>query len=831
MYGETDFTQELLSSAWPDWKLSSRLGRGSYGSVYEIYRDDLGTRYTGALKVLYIETGDPEDSTIPDAAFPLPPASAGTDGSSASGSSSAHPFLQYASDSMIEDFIVSVSAEIRTMIDLKGHPHIVSIEDYAVRRGKGFCAILIRMEKLEALNAYIRRTGSMSRSEVIRLGSEICDALSLCEKKNIIHRDIKLGNLFFSEKTGYKLGDFGISRTMSSIYEKASMSGSGTPQYMAPEVYRGERYNNTADLYSLGMVLYILMNDFVPPLCRDYPGSTDRMAVIHQANMRRMQGEPLPRPSLADDRLAAVILRACSPNPEQRFPTADAFKKALQQCTVPASAPDKSGGRMQSRIVRNFPTQVSPADSSRSRVGTDPYAASSTQPVSSPSGGGQNQKPYTQSYTQSDARTSGCGERPYAQSSMDPSMNPSMDPSMDPSGGGDNPYARPAAGPSGYGDYTDPGTPSGTGRGGQDHRRLPLLPIIGVLCLAAVVIILVTAARLAGGKDSSHETADKAPADSQVTSSGGAADGGEEEAAEDTESEDTETEAVTAEAEAAPETEAGAPASSPENPAAQADSPAAQANSPAAESDTPETVTRSMTDPIEWSDSTLRDAVCNYLAFDGTMTYKDASAVKELDLTEAGITDISDLEYFTRIETLDLAGNSVEDLSPLAGLHSLKSLHLENNKISDLSPISGLTGLDHLDLCGNFLTDISDLKDLKSLKMLDIRENFISDISVLEDKVLMTDLFMGSNQISDISCLAGMTGLNYLNISYNEIEDISVVGNMTDLRVLTMTSNKIKDISCLRNCPKIYHLKMKENLVTDFSVLDTLKSLDHIEHD
>ena len=768
MYGETDFTQELLSSAWPDWKLSSRLGRGSYGSVYEIYRDDLGTRYTGALKVLYIETGDPEDSTIPDAAFPLPPASAGTDGSSASGSSSAHPFLQYASDSMIEDFIVSVSAEIRTMIDLKGHPHIVSIEDYAVRRGKGFCAILIRMEKLEALNAYIRRTGSMSRSEVIRLGSEICDALSLCEKKNIIHRDIKLGNLFFSEKTGYKLGDFGISRTMSSIYEKASMSGSGTPQYMAPEVYRGERYNNTADLYSLGMVLYILMNDFVPPLCRDYPGSTDRMAVIHQANMRRMQGEPLPRPSLADDRLAAVILRACSPNPEQRFPTADAFKKALQQCTVPASAPDKSGGRMQSRIVRNFPTQVSPADSPRSRGGTDPSAASSTQPVSSPSG---------------------------------------------------------------YGDYTDPGTPSGTGRGGQDHRRLPLLPIIGVLCLAAVVIILVTAARLAGGKDSSHETADKAPADSQVTSSGGAADGGEEEAAEDTESEDTETEAVTAEAEAAPETEAGAPASSPENPAAQADSPAAQADSPAAEADTPETVTRSMTDPIEWSDSTLRDAVCNYLAFDGTMTYKDASAVKELDLTEAGITDISDLEYFTRIETLDLAGNSVEDLSPLAGLHSLKSLHLENNKISDLSPISGLTGLDHLDLCGNFLTDISDLKDLKSLKMLDIRENFISDISVLEDKVLMTDLFMGSNQISDISCLAGMTGLNYLNISYNEIEDISVVGNMTDLRVLTMTSNKIKDISCLRNCPKIYHLKMKENLVTDFSVLDTLKSLDHIEHD
>ena len=817
MYGETDFIQELLASAWPDWKLASRLGKGSYGSVYEIYRDDLGTRYTGALKVLYMESGNPENSTIPDASFPFFPDLTGSGDSSGSGSSSASPLLQYASDSMVEDFIVSVSAEIKTMIDLKGHPHIVSIEDYAVRQGKGFCAILIRMEKLEALNAYIKRTGSISRSEVIRLGSEICDALSLCEKKNIIHRDIKLGNLFFSEKTGYKLGDFGISRTMASIYEKASMSGSGTPQYMAPEVYRGEKYNNTADLYSLGMVLYILMNDFVPPLCREYSGSADRMAIIHQANMRRMQGEPLPKPSLADDRLAAVILRACSPDPEQRFPTADAFKKALQQCTIPASAQDNTGGRMQSRIVRSFPTEVSPADRPRSRDGRDP-SAPFTQPVRNPSGYGQG--PYTQPVRNSSGHGQvpypQSGERPYAQSSMNPSgygERPYAQSPMNPSGHGDNPYARPTAGPSVYSDYTDPGTSSGTGRGGRERSRLPLLPVIGVLCFASAVIVLVAVARLAGGKDSGHETADRTPADSQVVSSGGAADGSEEETAEKTETEDVND-----------ETEA-------DSSGAEADVPRTEADSPAAEEDTPQTVTRSMTDPIEWSDNNLRDAVFSYLNFDGTMTYKDASAVKELDLTGEGITDISSLEHFTRIETLDLAENSIEDLSPLANLHSLTSLHLENNQISDLSPISKLTRLDHLDLCGNYLTDISDLKDLRSLKMLDIRENFISDISVLEDKVLMTDLYMGTNQISDISCLAGMTGLNYLNISYNQIEDISVVGNMTDLRVLTMTSNKIKDISCLRNCPKIYHLKMKNNLVTDFSVLDTLKSLDHIEHD
>lgn len=73
---------------------------------------------------------------------------------------------------------------------------------------------------------------------MIRLGIDICKALELCQKYNVIHRDIKPENIFVSGSGDFKLGDFGIARTI----ERASsgLSKKGTYNYMAPEVYRGK---------------------------------------------------------------------------------------------------------------------------------------------------------------------------------------------------------------------------------------------------------------------------------------------------------------------------------------------------------------------------------------------------------------------------------------------------------------------------------------------------------------------------------------------------------------------------------------------------------------
>lgn len=310
---ETNMIQQHLSAVWKDWKIAGKLGNGTYGAVYEIFRNDLETGNTGniltsALKVLYLESFE--------------------EGSKQGENLSLHTF----SDTLIEEFVRNVSTEIRAMIRLKGHPNVVSIEDYHVSRGDHSCLIMIRMEKLNCLAKSIREgTQAMSREGVIGLGIDICKALESCESMNIIHRDIKPSNIFYGDKTGFKLGDFGISRTMEHVYMSASMSGAGTPPYMAPEVYTGRAYNNKADIYSLGIVLYQLMNDSFLPFLRVNQQMLDSESRRH-AWMRRMRGERLPLPARADPQLASVILKACSYDPENRFATAGEFRQALENC-------------------------------------------------------------------------------------------------------------------------------------------------------------------------------------------------------------------------------------------------------------------------------------------------------------------------------------------------------------------------------------------------------------------------------------------------------------------------------------------------------------------
>ena len=323
----SSYIQSQLSSVWPEWRITGTLGKGTYGDVYEILRDDLGISYKCALKVLTLES--------------------------------------YESDPSLEEFVRNVSREIDMMMQLKGAPHIVTIEDYAVLRDKGVRTILIRMELLESVEKLSRKPGGLDKGEVLQLGIDICTALTSCELSNIIHRDIKLSNIFYSKKTGYKLGDFGISRTMDSIHEKISMSSAGTIQYLAPEVYYGYKYDNTVDIYSLGISLYILLNNNLPPFCNEYnlPPEQISMAMIHEANMRRLRGERFGAPANADERLASVICAACDPDSGNRFPSASQFLNALLACrdNRPVSLPGKTQSpNMTSQVLPSAGTEDNP---------------------------------------------------------------------------------------------------------------------------------------------------------------------------------------------------------------------------------------------------------------------------------------------------------------------------------------------------------------------------------------------------------------------------------------------------------------------------------------
>ena len=218
--------------------------------------------------------------------------------------------------------------EFSIMFKLKGTANVVSCEDLRVLEhpdGIGW-DILIRMELLHPLLPYVYEH-PMARRDIIRLGIDICKALELCQRYNIIHRDIKPENIFISDNGDYKLGDFGIARTIERT--TSGLSKKGTYSYMAPEVYAGKEYGFSVDTYSLGLVLYRMLNKNRGPFLPQPPEAIT-FSSREQALARRMSGEPLPRPFYGEGRLGEIVLKACAFDPKDRYSSPQQLRQELE---------------------------------------------------------------------------------------------------------------------------------------------------------------------------------------------------------------------------------------------------------------------------------------------------------------------------------------------------------------------------------------------------------------------------------------------------------------------------------------------------------------------
>ena len=287
------------------WHVTKFLGEGSYGKVYEIEREEFGVKSQSALKVISIPKNRNEIREL---------MSEGMDEESAS------TYFR----GFVEDFV----RECQIMSNLKGNSNIVSFEDYKVVEHKNEIGwdILIRMEMLTPFVEYLNKH-EIGRDEVLDLGIAVCKALELCKKQNIIHRDIKPANIFISQSGEYKLGDFGIARIISK--SNGASTKVGTSDYMAPEVFKGELYDSSVDIYSLGIVLYRLLNrnrlPFLPPAPEPITHTQREDAVA-----KRMSGVELPIPHDADEAIFAVISKAMAYDPANRYKDPNEMRKALE---------------------------------------------------------------------------------------------------------------------------------------------------------------------------------------------------------------------------------------------------------------------------------------------------------------------------------------------------------------------------------------------------------------------------------------------------------------------------------------------------------------------
>ena len=289
-----------------NWHIAELIGSGAFGSVYKIVREDFGEKYYAAMKLIDIPQSEDEIRAL-----------------SAEGMSQAD----------ISDYYTGMAQEIveefKLMSKLKGHSNIVSYEDHMVlpkENGIGW-TIQIRMELLTPLPEYVQKH-DMSLRDVAALGIDICKALELCEKHHIIHRDVKPENIFLSENGDFKLGDFGVAKTMEKTM--SNLSKKGTRAYMAPELARQELCTGNVDIYSLGLVMYRFLNHNRLPFLPKYPEKI-KFSDREKAEFLRFSGADVPLPQKGGAELGNIVVKACAYSPEKRYQKPHELRAELEE--------------------------------------------------------------------------------------------------------------------------------------------------------------------------------------------------------------------------------------------------------------------------------------------------------------------------------------------------------------------------------------------------------------------------------------------------------------------------------------------------------------------
>lgn len=211
--------------------------------------------------------------------------------------------------------------------------HVIRVQKSEEETGEANCLKLqfILMEKLQPVlqrdqsgraSLVPERLAQGDEKEILKFAYEIGKALSLAHRQNILHRDVKLENIFYTEKgKHYKLGDFGIAKVTD---DGMASTVAFTKGYGAPEVIGSleERYDNTADIYSFGILLYVILNGLKFPDSDNYHVNSKK---------QYQQGYVLPRPAQGSDGLWQVVEKMCRYNPDERYQSMDEALDALEE--------------------------------------------------------------------------------------------------------------------------------------------------------------------------------------------------------------------------------------------------------------------------------------------------------------------------------------------------------------------------------------------------------------------------------------------------------------------------------------------------------------------
>jgi serine/threonine protein kinase len=276
---EKDFERRLRRALGDDYELLNEIGSGGFGRVYRAR--DLGLEREVAIKVL-------------------------------------HPQLT-ADPGVMERFRreAQLAARLR-------HPNIVSVYDIQSRAGLQWYV----MELVPGANVaqLVKKEGPFPIQKTERLMFEALSALEHAHGLGLVHRDIKPENMLIEPDGRLRITDFGLALALRGERFAGATSRSGTPQFAAPEQLLGERVEQRADLYSLGVVAYFTLLGRPP-----FEGTTPE-AILAKQTVDALPSLREARPDVSRE-FEEVLRHTVVCDPSLRYPTAGALRQALEQVT------------------------------------------------------------------------------------------------------------------------------------------------------------------------------------------------------------------------------------------------------------------------------------------------------------------------------------------------------------------------------------------------------------------------------------------------------------------------------------------------------------------
>lgn len=265
-----------------DFVILEKLGAGSIGSVYKATQLSLDRQV--ALKIL-----SPE----------------------------------YTTSKGIDDFL----REARAAAKLS---HTNLVQSYAVGEDDGFCYMAMTYVSGENLRTRLRKEGRISVDEALHISQQVAEALYYAwDEMGLIHRDVKPDNIMITDDGIVKLTDLGLAINQSEWHEGMEISGS--PSYMSPEQFLGEKLDSRSDIYSLGVTLFQMISGRLP----FESDSVKKLAQLHLEKEPPSLRHLVPGVPMAVD---ALVKRMMAKRPENRYASMEEVLKAIwtiRQKTAP----------------------------------------------------------------------------------------------------------------------------------------------------------------------------------------------------------------------------------------------------------------------------------------------------------------------------------------------------------------------------------------------------------------------------------------------------------------------------------------------------------------